>query len=162
MSSSSLHIYMDDHLAMISGELELVKRVARENEATELAHFLDGYRSVLSQQYELVKSSMKAQGKGPSPVKQMMTWVTEKIGRLKPNDALTGYTDLARVLELEVLVCGATARLFLWETLSEQGPLGEHGKEDFVLARQVSEDHLKSLRQFHEPAKRTAFESSDA
>lgn len=162
MSSSALHIYLDDHLAMISGELELVKRVASENKASELGRFLDGYYSLLSQQQELVKSSMQAQGKGPSPVKQMLSWVTEKIGRLKPNDALAGYTDLARVLELEVLISAARARLLLWETLSGQSPLGEHGKGDFDQAQQASEEHLQSLRKFHEHAKQIAFQSSHA
>ena len=158
MSSSALPIYMDDHLAMIAGELELVKRIAGENEASELEAFLNDYHLVLSQQRDLVKSSMQAQGKGPSPVKQMLTWVTEKIGRLKPNDAMSGYTDLARVLELEVLISAATARLLLWETLSGESPFGEHGKEDFDQAHRTSEDNLQSLRRFHHQAKQIAFE----
>ena len=158
MSSSALTIYMDDHLAMIAGELELVKRVAGENEASELGSFLDDYHSVLNQQQDLVKSSMQAQGKGPSPVKQMLTWATEKIGRLKPNDAMSGYTDLARVLELEMLISAATARLLLWETLSGESPFGEHGKEDFDQAHRASEDYLNTLRRFHRQAKRFAFE----
>ena len=46
-------------------------------------------------------------------------WAVEKIGRLKPNGQLTGYSPLSRVVELEGLALGITGKLSLWKALRE-------------------------------------------
>ena len=43
----------------------------------------------------------------------------EKVGRLKPNGQLTGYSPLSRVVELEGLALGVTGKLGLWKALRE-------------------------------------------
>ena len=48
--------------------------------------------------------------------------VAEKIGRLKPNDQLTGYSPLSRVLELEGLRSGVQGKLGLWDSLAQIAP----------------------------------------
>jgi hypothetical protein len=44
-------------------------------------------------------------------------FIGEKLGRLKPNAHLTGYSPLSRVVELEVLLLGVTGKLAMWEAL---------------------------------------------
>jgi hypothetical protein len=46
-------------------------------------------------------------------------WAAEKLGRLKPNGQLTGYSPLSRVLELEGLAAGIQAKRGLWLSLAE-------------------------------------------
>jgi len=161
MSASALHIYMDDHFAMIIGELELVQRVARENESTELGRFLQEYEDSLSRQRDVLSSIMQGVGIDASPLKQTVTWLAEKVGRLKPNDAFSEYTDLARVPELEMLISGAELRLLLWETLRCETSADQEQPSQITRIEEVTAKSLASLREFHEYAKRTAFDRQE-
>jgi hypothetical protein len=44
-------------------------------------------------------------------------WVGEKLGRLKLNGQLTGYSPLSRLVELELLYVGISGKLRLWGAL---------------------------------------------
>jgi hypothetical protein len=44
-------------------------------------------------------------------------WTAEKLGRLKLNGRLRGYSPLSRLLELEMLHIGITGKLELWQAL---------------------------------------------
>jgi len=44
-------------------------------------------------------------------------WAAEKLGRLKLNGRLRGYSPLSRLLELEMLHIGITGKLELWQAL---------------------------------------------
>ncbi|HEV2901707.1 MAG TPA: hypothetical protein VGW30_00445 [Gaiellaceae bacterium] len=52
-----------------------------------------------------------------SKPKELVAWAAEKVGRLKLNGQLRGYSPLSRVLELEALSVGIAGKLALWETL---------------------------------------------
>ena len=45
--------------------------------------------------------------------------MAEKLGRLKLNGRLRGYSPLSRQLELEGLLVGITGKMALWKTLAE-------------------------------------------
>jgi hypothetical protein len=45
--------------------------------------------------------------------------VVERLGRLKPNDTLVGYTPLDRLIELETLTLGVMGKLELWRSLAD-------------------------------------------
>jgi len=60
-------------------------------------------------------------GFSQSRVKPAGAWVAEKLGRLKLNGRLRGYSPLSRVLELEGLLIGITGKMALWETLADLG-----------------------------------------
>ena len=60
---------------------------------------------------------MERLGVKPSAVKDAAGWTAEKLGRLKPNNSLLSYSPLSRVVELEGLVIGVTAKLALWEAM---------------------------------------------
>ena len=46
-------------------------------------------------------------------------WAAEKVGRLKLNGQLRGYSPLSRLLELEGLVVGVRGKLALWRSLEQ-------------------------------------------
>jgi len=46
-------------------------------------------------------------------------WVAEKLGRLKLNGRLSGYSPLSRLIELEMLHIGITGKIQLWQALEE-------------------------------------------
>jgi hypothetical protein len=58
-------------------------------------------------------------GVSRSIVKPAGAWAAEKLGRLKLNGRLRGYSPLSRQLELEGLLIGITGKMALWKTLAE-------------------------------------------
>ena len=46
-------------------------------------------------------------------------WAAEKMGRLKPNAQLRGYSPLSPLVELEGLLVGIQGKLSLWRALAE-------------------------------------------
>jgi hypothetical protein len=44
-------------------------------------------------------------------------WIAEKLGRLKPNGQLRGYSPLSRLIELEGLYLGIGGKARLWKIL---------------------------------------------
>ena len=53
----------------------------------------------------------------PNRLKAIGAWGAEKLGRLKLNGQLTGYSPLSRFLELESLYLGITGKRELWRAL---------------------------------------------
>ena len=56
-------------------------------------------------------------GFGTDRIKDIGAWALEKAGRLKLNGQITGYSPLSRVVELEGLLTGITAKIALWVAL---------------------------------------------
>ncbi len=157
MTNRALSIYMDDHYAMISGELELAQRVAGENSQGELGTFLSSYVRELKTQSNFLDALLASQGQSPSVAKQALSWVAEKLGRLKPNDGGSEYTDLARVLELEVMLTAAQARRLMWKTLNRVLTDADADMARLEETKRTCDDQVKSLKQFHRDALQLAF-----
>ncbi|HUC01179.1 MAG TPA: hypothetical protein VMS11_15280 [Solirubrobacterales bacterium] len=51
-------------------------------------------------------------------VKPVGAWLLERLGRLKLNGHLRGYSPLSRLLELEGLAIGIAGKTELWRTLA--------------------------------------------
>jgi hypothetical protein len=58
-------------------------------------------------------------GIGRSRFKPAIGWLGEKLGRLKTNGQLRGYSPLSRVVDLEVLLLGISGKHRLWILLSK-------------------------------------------
>ena len=57
--------------------------------------------------------------------KDAVAWIGEKVGRLKLNGQIRGYSPLSRVLELEALSVGVAGKLALWQSLQAVSALSE-------------------------------------
>lgn len=80
---------------------------------------------------ETLVAVMERLGIRRDPVKPLAAWVAEKLGRLKPNGQLTGYSPLSRMVELEMLLIGITGKTGMWRALAHTvGP--SVGDFDFV------------------------------
>jgi hypothetical protein len=62
---------------------------------------------------------MEALGVGVDRTKVVAARVVERVGRLKPNAQLRGYSPLSPLVELEVLRLGIHGKLALWRALGE-------------------------------------------
>src|SRR4051812_39743824 len=101
---------------------------------------------------------MERLGIAPSPLKHAAGWTAEKLGRLKPNGQLTGYTPLARVLELEGLAAGIRAKEALWLSLREIADLDDRlHAEDFDALAGRARSQRERLEPHRLAAVRAAF-----
>lgn len=157
MDTKALTIYCNDHLALITGELELARRVQSENEAQPLAVYLADYIAVVTRHRDILKSILQGEDAGEDRLKQGAAWLAEKVGRLKLNDALLSYTDLARVLELESLRLAAEARRSLWAVCETIWPEPPATAADFRELRHDCEKQLRELEKHRIAAAESAF-----
>jgi hypothetical protein len=119
MASRYLPIYLNDHLAGATLGLELARRAARENTGTEVAAFLDELATEIEQDREALLQLMQRLGVTPSRAKVAAAWTAEKLGRLKLNGQLRGYSPLSRLVELDGLATGIEGKRALWLALEE-------------------------------------------
>ncbi len=116
-----LRIYLNDHLAVATAGVELATRCSNNNKGSDLGDYLERLVAELAEDRAALESVMHALGLRPSRAKGAAAWAAEKVGRLKPNGQLTGYSDLSRVIELEALWLTIEANVLLWRNLMRLG-----------------------------------------
>lgn len=112
-----LAIYLNDHLAGATVAVELARRAASSNRNSAYGAFLERLAVDISEDRESLLRLMRALGIGVDRLKLLGGWGTEKLGRLKLNGRLFGYSPLSRLVELEVLLLGVEGKLALWRSL---------------------------------------------
>jgi ethanolamine ammonia-lyase large subunit len=147
MDTKLLGIYLNDHLAgsVVGGEL--AKRAASSNSGTELGDFLAGLAQEIDDERQVLKSILDHIGVPQNRFKAPIAWGAEKLGRLKPNGQLTGYSPLSRLVELEGLMLGVTGKLGMWRALhANQTGLESFGLEDLIAQAEAQRDGLEKRR----------------
>jgi hypothetical protein len=147
-----LGIYLNDHLAGATGGVETARRARGSNEGTEFGEPLARLCVEIEADRESLEAVMKELGVGRSRLKPAIGWIGEKLGRLKPNGQLRGYSPLSRIVELELLLLGITGKSRLWTLLQEL--VGERSDSDLpaLIARatdqreRVEEMQLRAAR----------------
>jgi hypothetical protein len=156
-----LETYLQDHRAGAEMGSDLAHRLADENMGTPYEDFLVGLAQEIDQDVELLEDIMSRYGVSKSTLKTVGAKVGEKIARLKPNDQLSGYSPLSRVLELEGLRSGVQGKLALWDSLAKIAPTDERLDEEEVAGLQAKAEHqLVGLREHHAMAAHEAFVAS--
>ena len=112
-----LAIYLNDHLAGSIAGFELAKRAARSNEGTPLGTFLSRLVRDIEQDRESLEHLMGELDIKRAVLKDAAAWMADKVGRLKLNGQLIGYSNLSRLVELEGLNLGVEGKLSLWRNL---------------------------------------------
>ncbi|MGW0520120.1 hypothetical protein [Crossiella sp. NPDC003009] len=119
-----LAIYLRDQLAMGVLWREMARRAARNNHGTPLGEALDRVHRGIADDVGTFKLIMKRLGIRPDPVKNALAAGAERLGRLKLNGRLGGYSPLSRFVELEFLTMGIDGKKQLWTTLRDLAGLG--------------------------------------
>ena len=114
-----LRIYMNDQLALGVGWRELARRARQQNEGTELGEALARVATGIAEDVETFEGIMDRLGLGRDRVKPLLAMVGERIGRLKLNGQLRGYSPLSRFVELDVLAMGIEGKKILWANLRD-------------------------------------------
>ncbi len=146
MHERRLATYLNDRDAILVAGGELAQRAAAANEHQPYGPPLRAVAGALAEDRELLKAIMAAHDVAPDRVKTTFAWVGEKLGRLKPNDQLAGYSPLSRVVELDGLTAIVTTLESTWAALPSV--IDSHGPElDHAQKRaRASLDQLATLR----------------
>jgi hypothetical protein len=139
-----LAIYLNDHLAGATVGVEVVRRAHRENEGTPLGDFLRELGAEIVEDRGRLLRLMDALGVERSTSKVLGAWAAEKLGRLKLNGQLTGYSPLSRLGELEGLSTGIEGKRLMWVVLAELSDRDERLR-DFDFA--ALEERARSQRE---------------
>ena len=117
-----LAIYLNDHLAGATVGVELAKRSAANNRGSAYGQFLDELATEIRSDRESLLEIMRSLQVGVDRVKVSAAWAAEKLGRMKLNGQLRGYSPLSRLVELEALTLGVAGKLALWRALDQLEP----------------------------------------
>jgi hypothetical protein len=119
-----LRIYMNDQLALGVGWRELARRAQGQNEGTTLGDALARVATGIAEDVVTFEGIMERLGLGRDRVKPSLAVVAERVGRLKLNGQLRGYSPLSRFAELDVLAMGIEGKKILWANLRDLAGLG--------------------------------------
>ena len=117
MDRKRLGIYLQDHHAGSTSGLELARRARSANQGTVYGDFLSRLADDIAADRRALEGVMEDLGVGTDRAKDGAAWVGEKLGRLKSNGQLLGYSPLSRLVELEGLALGVSGKLALWRAL---------------------------------------------
>ena len=157
-----LETYLQDHRAGAAMGSDLAHRLAGENAGTPYEAFLLGLAQEIYSDVEMLEQVMDRFGVSKPALKIAGAKVGERLGRLKPNEQLTGYSPLSRVLEIEALRGGVQAKQGLWDSLAE---LAKHDDrldpEQRAELQAKAEKQLDGLREQSRMAAHEAFVTGD-
>jgi hypothetical protein len=145
-----LEIYLNDHLAAATGARGLVRRAANSNRASSYGAFLERLAAEIEEDRQSLLAIMRALEVATDRLKLVSGWGAEKLGRLKLNGRLVGYSPLSRVVELEMLALGVTGKLALWRALHrlqpDQAALADFDLPLLILRAESQLDGLETHR----------------
>jgi hypothetical protein len=117
-----VRIYLQDHHAGATTGLELARRIRGNNKGNEYGEAMAPIIDEIAADQKSLEGIMDDLGFGADTIKDVGAWALEKVGRLKMNGQITGYSPLSRVVELEGLMTGITGKIGLWAVLLQIAP----------------------------------------
>lgn len=152
-----LAIYLNDHLAGATLGVELARRLRSSNRGdAEFGEPLARICAEIEADRATLTSLMDRLDVSRNPVKPALALAAERLGRLKLNGRLRGYSPLSRVLELEVLATGIGGKLQLWNALEERFGESLDGFDFHALAARA-DDQGQRVEDLHLAATKRAF-----
>ena len=134
MNEKRLRIYLEDHLALMVGEVELIGRCRRNNRSTPLREFLQKLENEVNAQTSIANDVIHRIG-GKTTIegrlKQRAAWFVEKLGRFKLNDVVLIPIDIERSF-----VLGVGQDFVDHHGLRREAPAVQHADEQNPAAQQ--------------------------
>jgi hypothetical protein len=118
-SDEALVVYLNDHLAGSAAGVELASKLRDNNQGTELGKEMVALHHDISEDRDTLESLLGQLELNRHAVKEAAGWVLEKLSRLRLSPAVTGSTELTRLLETEALSLGIEGKLSMWLALRE-------------------------------------------
>lgn len=144
-----LAIYLNDHLAGATLGVELARRLRASNQGEpEFGPALAELCAEIEADRETLKGVMDQLEVGQSKLKPLAAIVGERLGRLKLNGRLWGYSPLSRLDELELLQIGVAGKRRLWRAL-ERTYADDLRRFDFAALAERATEQLRRLETLH-------------
>jgi len=144
-----LAIYLNDHLAGSTGGVELARRLRASNrDDPEFGPALAEICAEVETDREVLQSVMDRLDVKRGKLKPVLALLGERLGRLKPNGRLRGYSPLSRLDELELLQIGVAGKRRLWRALERTHDSELSGFDLGALAERAT-DQLRRLEALH-------------
>lgn len=112
-----LSIYLADHHAGSVLGRELARRCLSNNQGAALGSFLTSFLEELEIERAALEDLIQRVDGRLDRMKDALAWGAERVGRLKLNGQLSGYSDLSRLEEVEGLCLGVEGKLSMWRAL---------------------------------------------
>lgn len=145
-----LRIYMNDQLALGIAWREVAKRARGENDGTPLGEALRRVATGISEDVDTFEAIMDRLGFGRDRVKTTAATIAERLGRLKLNGQVRGYSPLSRFAELDFLAMGIEGKKILWANLRDFGALSRRlpdvDFDELIRRAQAQRDELEPFR----------------
>ncbi len=144
-----LAIYLNDHLAGATLGVELARRLRASNQdVPEFGSVLTSVCTEIEIDRETLKAIMDQLAVRQSKLRPLAAVLGERLGRLKLNGQLWGYSPLSRLDELELLQIGVAGKRRLWRAL-EHTHAGDLSGFDLGALAGRATDQLRRLEALH-------------
>ncbi|HEY0318387.1 MAG TPA: hypothetical protein VGC49_08840 [Solirubrobacterales bacterium] len=152
MDKRLLGIYLNDHLAGSTLGVELARRLRANNvDYPEFAEPLTLVCAEIEVDRRTLEELMSRNGIRRGKLKPAAAWTAEKLGRLKLNGQLRGYSPLSRLVELETLLLGIHGKAQMWEALKTvEGEIA--GDYDFAALTHRADRQRTRVEELHRKA----------
>ena len=157
-----LEIYLNDHWMGAGAAVSLAERLAYNNTSSvwfeQLRWMVD---DIADDEATLAKVRARVGIRG-GRAKRAVARLGERLTRTKPGRRLVTPWPLSRVLEIEAMIAGVSAKRQLWVSLGEESLyFGDDADFDFGELTRRAESQLEVLRGFHQDAAATAFGAAE-
>jgi hypothetical protein len=160
---AALRIYMNDQLALGILWREVARRAQRANTGTDLGEALASVAAGIAQDVDTFEAIMRRLEIPRSRVKPSLAVAAERLGRLKLNGRVLGYSPLSRFEELDFLIMGIDGKKTLWANLRDLAGVAVRLPDvDFDQLIERAQDQRSQLEPFHARAGREALAVSSA
>src|SRR3954463_3473072 len=116
---NNLATYLNEHLAGSTNGREIAPRGLSHNGGTQCEPTLEWLVEQIVEDRQALLGIMRAVGAPEDHLKKLAAFAVERVGRLKPNNALFSYSPLSRLVEFEGLVLGVTGKIAAWRSLQQ-------------------------------------------
>jgi hypothetical protein len=131
--------------------------MAGRNRGTPPGEALDRLLGEIEADRVTLENLLAEVGAQPSFVKDRLAWALERLGRLKPNGQLRGYSPLSRLQELEALSLGVWGKRALWVVLGNLPEPARPAGFDFDALAERAAAQFRELEELRIAAAAQAF-----
>ena len=110
-------IYLNNHLSLANGGVELFRRVARQHRGSDIGDDLARLADENAEDREVLRRLMHRLDVGENRPMAFLGFVGERVGRFKPNGYVVRRSPLADVIELEGMRDAVAAKIAGWQIL---------------------------------------------
>ena len=144
-----LGIYLDDHLTGATAGAQRIARMAEDFIDTPFYAPLSELALEIEHERVRLAALIDALDLPRRPVQQAVSWVGERVGRLKGNGALVSRSPLTPLLETELMRSAIIGKLGLWQTLTDNAEAWELDPEVFADLTDQAHAQLATLDAVH-------------